>query len=116
MSDPNPEPRGTTARKGHGSRYLFLFLLGLVMGAVGVVMVLRAWDARKDHFPESLMHVQGWHMAARQSGRAEPLRGYRHAAAPEGPADDVGRSGTCVPRSRRRPALQRRGQQVARHP
>lgn len=63
MSDPNPgTASGTTARKGHGSRYLFLFLLGLVIGAVGVVMVLRAWDARKDHFPEGLMHVQGWHM------------------------------------------------------
>ena len=59
MSDPSPSP---TVRKGNGSKYLFLFLLGLVMGAVGVVMVLRAWDARKDHFPEALMHVQGWHM------------------------------------------------------
>jgi hypothetical protein len=60
MSDPNP---GAAARKGNGSKYLFLFLLGLVVGAVAVVMALRAWDARKDHFPESLMHVQGWHAA-----------------------------------------------------
>jgi cytochrome c556 len=65
MSDPNP---GVTVRKGNGSKYLFLFLLGLVVGAVAVVMALRAWDARKDHFPESLMHVQGWHMA--QLGKA----------------------------------------------
>ena len=65
MSDPNP---GATARKGNGSKYLFLFLLGLVVGAVAVVMALRAWDARKDHFPESLMHVQGWH--AGQLGKA----------------------------------------------
>ena len=60
MINPNP---GTTARKGNGSKYLFLFLLRLFVGAVGVVMGLRAWDARKDHFPESLMHVQGWHIA-----------------------------------------------------
>ena len=59
MSDPNP---GTAIRKGNGSKYLFLFLLGLVIGVIGVVMVMRAWDARRDHFPESLMHVQGWHM------------------------------------------------------
>ncbi|HEV8693526.1 MAG TPA: hypothetical protein VGQ93_04965 [Lysobacter sp.] len=63
MSDPNPGtvPGGAT-RKGHGSKYLFLFLLGLVIGVVGVVMVLRAWNARRDHFPESLMHVQDWHI------------------------------------------------------
>jgi len=63
MSDPNP---GTlpesTARKGHGSRYLFLFLLGLVIGAVAVVMVMRAWDERRDHFHDSVMHVQQWHL------------------------------------------------------
>jgi len=59
MNQPAP---GTTVRKGHGSRYLFLFLLGLVIGAVGVVMALRAWDARRDHFHESVMHVQQWHL------------------------------------------------------
>lgn len=61
-------PASPTTRRGSGSRYLFLFLLGLVIGALAVVMGLRAWDARKDHFPESLMHVQGWHMA--QLGKA----------------------------------------------
>lgn len=65
MSDPSP---GATVRKGNGSKYLFLFLLGLVVGVVGVVMALRAWDARKDHFPESLMQVQNWHMG--QLGKA----------------------------------------------
>ncbi len=65
-----PPPARATARE-----YLFLFLLGLVVGAVGVVMGLRAWDARKDHFPESLMHVQGWHMdQLGKGGRAESLR------------------------------------------
>lgn len=59
MSDPNPAT--TTARKGHGSRYLFLFLLGLVIGIVATVMAVRAINARKDHFHDSVMHVQQWH-------------------------------------------------------
>lgn len=57
----NPDPAGTAGTRA-GSRYLFLFLLGLVVGVVGVVMLLRALEARKDHFPESLMHVQEWHL------------------------------------------------------
>lgn len=44
------------------SRYFFLFLIGLVVGAIGTVMAMRAIDARKDHFPDSLMHVQQWHL------------------------------------------------------
>lgn len=53
--DPNRKP-------SNASRYLFLLLLGLVLGAIGTVMALRAIEARKDHFPEALMHVQQWHM------------------------------------------------------
>lgn len=51
-----------STRKGNGSKYLFLFLLGLVVGAVAVVMGMRAWDARRDHFHDSVMHVQDWHL------------------------------------------------------
>ena len=43
-------------------RYLFLFVLGLVVGVVGTVMAMRALDARKDHFPESVMHMFDAHM------------------------------------------------------
>lgn len=43
-------------------RYFFVLLLGLVLGAVGVVMLMRAWDARRDHFPDSVMQVQAWHL------------------------------------------------------
>jgi hypothetical protein len=43
-------------------RYLFLFVLGLVVGVIGTVMAVRALDARKDHFPESVMHVFSAHM------------------------------------------------------
>jgi len=42
------------------SRYLFVFLLGLVIGVVALVMLLRTLDARKtwrDHYPDALMQV-----------------------------------------------------------
>ena len=58
----------TPARKSHASRYLFLFLLGLVVGAIGTVMALRAIDARKDHFHEAVMHVQAWHAGQLKAG------------------------------------------------
>lgn len=73
MSDPHP---ASGTRAGNGPRYLFLFLLGLVIGAVAVVMVLRTLDARKDHFPESLMHVQEWHLAR----LGDAVKGNRCAA------------------------------------
>ncbi|MGH8076535.1 MAG: hypothetical protein ACREPE_04315 [Lysobacter sp.] len=60
MSDPNPATT-TTARKGNASKYLFLFVLGLVIGIVATVMAVRAINARKDHFHDSVMHVQQWH-------------------------------------------------------
>lgn len=46
---------------GAGARYFFLFLVGLVAGVIGTVMAMRAWDARRDHFHDSVMHVQQWH-------------------------------------------------------
>ena len=50
-------------RPGNAGRYLFLFLLGLVIGVVCAVMALRALQARRDPFPEALMNVM-----AHQSG------------------------------------------------
>ena len=46
----------------NGSRYLFLFVLGLAVGAVGTVMAMRAIQARSDHFPDSVMEVMAWHV------------------------------------------------------
>ncbi len=43
-------------------RYLFVFVLGLAIGAIGLMVSLNAWNARKDHFPDSVMHVQQWHL------------------------------------------------------
>lgn len=61
MSTPEPMP-AAPPKGGPGSRYLFLFLVGLVIGVVATVMALRALNARKDHFPEAVMQVQQWHM------------------------------------------------------
>lgn len=58
------------ARPSSASRYLFLFLLGLVIGIIGVVMVLRAIEGRKtwqDHFPDAAMHVMDAHAAQLKS-------------------------------------------------
>lgn len=58
---PQPEPKPSVA-----GRYLFLFLLGLVMGIVAVVMLLRTLEARKtwrDHYPHATMHLLSAHSA-----------------------------------------------------
>lgn len=44
-------------RPSTAARYLFLFLLGLVVGAICTVMALRALQARQDPFPDALMQV-----------------------------------------------------------
>lgn len=51
------------SRRTQASRYLLLFLVGIMTGIVATVMVLRAVDARRDPFPHSVMHVQQWHFA-----------------------------------------------------
>ena len=66
---PNPPgvlPKNTSAAKAGNTaaRYFFLFLIGLVVGIVATVMAMRALDARKDHYPESVMHVMDAHMDA----------------------------------------------------
>ncbi len=43
-------------------RYFFMLLIGIVIGAIATVMVLNALNARKDHFHDSVMYVQEWHM------------------------------------------------------
>lgn len=58
MSTPPDHVKGN--KPSMAMRYLFLFLLGLVVGIIAVVMVLRAIDARKtwqDYYPDAVMHV-----------------------------------------------------------
>ena len=42
-------------------RYALLIVLGLVIGIAGTVMAMNSLN-RGPHFPESLMHMQGFHM------------------------------------------------------
>ncbi|MET0815784.1 MAG: hypothetical protein ABWX88_11390 [Pseudoxanthomonas sp.] len=53
------------APRSNASRYLFLFLLGLVIGIIGVVMALRAIEGRKtwqDRLPDAAMNVMQAHV------------------------------------------------------
>lgn len=63
MSDANTPPSSSPSR-GNGSRYLFMGLLGLVVGVVASVMIMRTLAQRKDPYPEAVMHVMGAHMHA----------------------------------------------------
>jgi hypothetical protein len=48
------------------ARYLFVLVLGLVLGAMAVVMLLRTLEARRtwqDHYPEAAMHLLSAHSA-----------------------------------------------------
>lgn len=55
-----PPPAASRAPSS-ASRYFFVLLVGLVMGVIGAVMAMRALNARRDHVPEGVMHVMGWH-------------------------------------------------------
>lgn len=74
MSTPKPQatpidpsaPRPPRKPPSAAGRYLFLFLLGLVIGVVAVVMLLRALENRKgwqDHYPVAAMQLMSAHTA-----------------------------------------------------
>ncbi len=92
MSDANPA-NGAAQGKGKASRYLFLLLLGLVIGVIATVMAVRALDARKDHFPESVMQVQQWHLGQLKSNveqnRCVPLDTLPHLQALRTMVNDI---------------------------
>lgn len=59
MSTPQP----SSVKPGsNATKYLFLFLIGLVIGVIATVMAMRAIDARRNKFPGGLMQVQQWHL------------------------------------------------------
>lgn len=66
MPSPDRKPSAAT-------RYLVVFALGLAVGIFAAVVVIRAIQARSDHFASSVMHVQEWHMT-RLHQRAEENR------------------------------------------
>ncbi|MGH8079200.1 MAG: hypothetical protein ACREP7_01415 [Lysobacter sp.] len=92
MSDTQPS-NAPAKRKGNGSKYLFLFLIGLIGGVVATVMAVRALEQRKDHFPDSVMHVQAWHLDQLQSrvkeNRCGPTDTLPHIKALRTMADDL---------------------------
>lgn len=54
------ETRGaSTKRGGNGSRFLALFLLGLVVGAFAAAYLMRMWLGGPDTYPRALMQVVG---------------------------------------------------------
>lgn len=71
MSTPQPSatspgPSTPARAPSAASRYLFVFLLGLVIGIVTLVMVLRAFDGRKtwqDRYPVATMQLMSAHGA-----------------------------------------------------
>ncbi|HZV39244.1 MAG TPA: hypothetical protein VFF96_10910 [Pseudoxanthomonas sp.] len=60
--------REAPARASNASRYLFLFLFGLVVGAMIAVFALRAIKARQDPFPDSVMQVMEKQFALLDAG------------------------------------------------
>jgi cytochrome c556 len=78
---------------GTGARYFFLFAIGLVVGVMATVMGMRALDARRDPFPEALMHVQQWHVGqlkrSLESNRCNATDTLPHLAALRMTADDI---------------------------
>lgn len=62
MADMHASP--APARRANGSRYLFMALVGLVVGAVATVSIMRAIEQRRDPYPEAVMHVMSAHMKA----------------------------------------------------
>ncbi len=94
MSDAGPATAAAAGKdNGNGSRYLFLFLLGLVIGIVATVMAVRALNARKDHFPESVMYVQQWHLGQLkrniEQNRCVPIDTLPHLQALRAMVNDI---------------------------
>lgn len=66
MNSPNPP-----AARSNASRYLFMTLLGLVVGAIATVMVMRALQQRRDPYPQAVMHVMAAHMGQLKENLAQ---------------------------------------------
>lgn len=57
MNDVRPTPAPPTS--GKGGRYLFMLLLGLVIGAAGTAYLMRLWLGKPDRFDHAVMQVMG---------------------------------------------------------
>lgn len=69
MTNPQPDIDSSNRRPGNGPKYLILLLLGLVIGVIATVMVLRAIESKRDwqdHYPGAAMHLLQAHTAQLQ--------------------------------------------------
>lgn len=61
MSNPQPDPpRHANRPHGNGAKSIVLLLIGLAIGILGTVMLLRSIESRKtwqDHYPSAAMHL-----------------------------------------------------------
>ena len=63
---PEATPTPPPAKSSAATRYLFVFLVGLAIGAIAVVMILRTVEAKKtwqDRFPVAAMDLMQAHAA-----------------------------------------------------
>lgn len=93
MSSPDPASNDSTHPKSRGGRYLFLLILGFILGVIAAVMGLRALQARQDPFPDALMHVQEWHMgrlkASLDQNHCSPTDALPHLQALRATSDNL---------------------------
>ncbi|QOW20574.1 cytochrome c [Lysobacter ciconiae] len=77
MDNPQREtPYGDHKPHGNGAKYIILVLVGLAIGVLATVMLLRALEGRKtwqDHFPGAAMHMMEAH-AAQLGGKIKANR------------------------------------------
>ncbi|MGH8032680.1 MAG: hypothetical protein ACREO8_10035 [Luteimonas sp.] len=62
----SPTPNAAAPKSSAAMRYLFLFLIGLVVGVIAVATILRAIEVRKtwqDEFPDAVMAMMQAHSA-----------------------------------------------------
>lgn len=63
---PENRPAASAAK-----RYLFVLLVGLVLGIVATVMLMRAWQARLDPLPGAVMTVMAKQMSVLRQSREQ---------------------------------------------
>jgi len=57
---PSSNPAPVRKPPSAAAKYLFVFAVGLVLGMIAIVMLLRSLESRKtwqDHYPHALMHM-----------------------------------------------------------
>jgi hypothetical protein len=94
--DHPPLPVPQQRKPSVAGRYLFVFLLGLVLGIVAVVMLLRTLEARKtwrDHYPHAAMQLLSAHSAQMRekiaANRCNPTDILPHLQAIRGLGNDL---------------------------